>query len=328
MAIQFRWPAIAAALLALAGLTAPMQPARAAYPDRVIKIIVPFPPGGGADFVSRLIGDRLSKALGQAVVIDNRAGASGNTGIQAAAKSENDGYNLLITSSVFVGNPAVSVQKFYDPYKDFEPIMNFGGSPNLIAAYPKTGFKNLEDMIAYAKANPGKINYSTPGTGSLSQLGMELLALQAGIKLVHVPFRGGGPAVQAAVAGTTELTVLNIASLISLVKSGQLVGLAQTGPKRWPDLANVKTLDESGVHGANYDTYYSMFAPAGTPKPIVDRLVKELTTIMQDKEVRTKLMTGGVDPDSGGGPDQLRARIAKEVPMWEEVVKKIGFKPY
>jgi tripartite-type tricarboxylate transporter receptor subunit TctC len=311
---------LAAAPFVLSGLSS----ARAEYPDHVIKIIVPFAAGGPTDTVSRLVAAKLAAPLGQSVIVENRPGAGANIGITAVAKAAPDGYTFLITSNVFTGNPAVYKRHFYDPVKDFVPMIDFGGSPNAIAAYPGTGFKTLDDMIAYAKANPTKLNYAIPGVGSLSQLGQELMNLKAGIKLVSVPFNGGNPAVMAAVAGTTQLVVANVASAISLLREGQLVALAQTGDKRWPDLANVKTLDEYGIHGANYGTYYSMLAPAGTPKPVVDRVVKAVLAILQEPEVKERLLKAGIDVTEGGGPDHLRDHIAKELPMWRDVAKQTG----
>ncbi len=314
------------AALASAGLLVGADSARAEWPERTVKILVNFPPGGGADNTARTIQPLLQQALGQPVIIENRGGAAGNIGISAAAKAEPDGYSILLTSSVFTSNPATAKQNFYDPIKDFEPIISFGGSPNLIAANPKLGINNLKDLLAYAKANPGKLNYSTPGVGTPSQLGIELLSLQTGAKFQHVPYSGGNPAVQAAVAGDVQLTVVNIASLISLVRGGQLVGVVQTGPKRWHELPDVGTQQEAGVTGADYDVYYSILVPAGTPKPAVARLSKELSAIAKRDDVREKLLKIGVDVSTGGDAEHLRAKIAKEVQMWKDVVQKADIK--
>jgi len=319
-----------AALAMLAGpaacvLLAPAS-ARAEYPERPIRVIIPFAAGGGADTTARIIQNPLQQALGQPIVIENRPGAAGNVGIGAAAKAAHDGYTLLLTSSVFTSNPATAKQKLYDPIKDFEPIVSFGGSPNVIAANPKLGIKTLPELIAFAKANPGKLNYSTPGVGTPSQLGIELLTLQTGAKFQHVPYGGGSPAVQAAVAGHVELTVVNIASVISLIRSGQLVAVTQTGPVRWHELPDVATQQESGVNGADYDVYYSLMAPSGVPKPIVERLRKALDEIVARKEVQEQLLKAGVDARTGSNAEALRARIAREVAMWKDVVQKAGIK--
>jgi tripartite-type tricarboxylate transporter receptor subunit TctC len=314
------------AAVACVGLAASVSAMSADYPNRVIRLLVPLAPGGPADTIARLISIPLAQSLGQAVIVENRPGAAGNIGMAMAAKADPDGYTFLITSNMFVGNPAVSKQQFYDPVKDFEPMIDFGGSPNVIAAHPGLGFKSLAELITYAKANEGKLTYSTPGFGSLSQLGVELLSLDAGIKLLHVPYAGGSPAVQAAVAGVTQLTVVNVASIMSLIKEGRLVALVQTGSQRWPELPDVKTLSESGIRGADYDTYYSMLAPARTPKPILDRIVKEVTMILQEPEIRERLWQIGISVESGGGPDHLRERIAHDLPMWKGIVEKTGIR--
>jgi tripartite-type tricarboxylate transporter receptor subunit TctC len=317
---QMLLAASAAVPLTLAGLSS----ARADYPDRIVKLVVPFAAGGPTDSVARLMSVKLGAVLGQSVIVENRPGAGANIGITAVAKSPPDGYTFLLTSNVFTGNPAVYSRHFYDPVKDFVPMIDFGGSPNVIAANPATGFKTFDDMVAYAKANPGKLNYAIPGVGSLSQLGQELANMKAGIKLVAVPFNGGNPAALAAVQGTTQLVVANVASAISLLRDGKLVPLAQTGDKRWGDLPDTKTLNEYGIHGANYGTYFSLMAPAGTPQPIVDRVVKETLTILKEPEVKARLLKAGIDVDDGGGPDHLRAHIAKELPMWADVAKQTG----
>ncbi|HET9903735.1 MAG TPA: tripartite tricarboxylate transporter substrate binding protein [Xanthobacteraceae bacterium] len=317
---------LVAGLVAAQVALVPFPPARADYPDRVIRLVVPFAAGGPTDVVARLVSAKLGAKLGQSVIVENRPGAGANIGITAVAKAAPDGYTFLLTSNVFTGNPAVYTRRFYDPVADFVPMIDFGGSPNVIAAHPGTGFKTFDDLVAYAKANPGKLNYAIPGVGSLSQLGQELANLKAGIKLVAVPFNGGNPAVMAAVQGTTQLVVANVASAISLLREGQLVPLAQTGHKRWPDLPNVKTLDEYGIHGANYGTYYSMLAPAGTPQPIVDRVAKEVLAILEEPEVRERLFKAGIDVKEGGGPDRLRAHIAQELPMWMDVAKQTGIR--
>ncbi len=317
--------AAAGAMFAAALLGGP-QVAMAQYPERPIRVIIPFGPGGGADTTARIIQGPLQQALGQPIVIENRPGAAGNVGIGAAAKAAPDGYTLLLTSSVFTSNPATAKQQLYDPIKDFEPLVSFGGSPNVIAANPKLDIKTLPALIAYGKANPGKLNYSTPGVGTPSQLGIELLGLQTGAKFQHVPFGGGAPAVQAAVAGHVELTVVNIASVISLIRAGQLVAVTQTGPVRWHELPDVATQQEGGVKGADYDVYYSLMAPAAVPKPIIDRLRKQLDAIVARQDIRDLLLKAGVDARTGGDAEALRARIAREVAMWKDVVQKAGIK--
>lgn len=303
-----------------------VSPARAEYPDRLIKLVVPFAPGGPTDAVARLVSARLGEKLGQPVIVENRPGADANIGISYVAKAAPDGYTFLFTTNVFTGNPAVYTRQFFDPINDFVPMVDFGGSPNVIAANPGTGFKTLDDLIRFAKENPGKLNYAIPGVGSLSQLGQEMMDSKVGIKLIPVPYNGGNPAALAAVTGTAHLVIANVASIMQLLRTGKLVPLAQTGPKRWPDLPNVKTLEEYGIHGSTYVTYFSMLAPAGTPKPIVDLVSNDILELLKDPDVKQHLFQAGIDTDDGGGQDHLRERIAQELPMWANVARQTGLR--
>ncbi|HKA80430.1 MAG TPA: tripartite tricarboxylate transporter substrate binding protein, partial [Xanthobacteraceae bacterium] len=297
----------------------------AAYPDRPVKIVVPFAPGGTSDIVARLLAAALSQSLGQSVFVENRAGANGNIGIAAAAKADPDGYTLLVASSVIVVNPTLSKQATYDPARDFSPIADLGSSPNVIVTRPDTGIRDVADLIARARANPDQLNFSSPGLGSISQLGAELLKLRADIRMVHVPFTGAGPAAQAVLAGTTQLAAVNIGTVIQLIKAGSLKALVQTGKVRWFDLPDVPTLAEAGVPNAASETFQALLAPAGTPKEIVDRLAKETTEILQRPDVREKLRSSGFNP-VGSGPEALQARVAEEVAMWREVIARTGLK--
>jgi tripartite-type tricarboxylate transporter receptor subunit TctC len=309
----------------LAGLALFATPALAVYPDRPVKIVVPFAPGGTSDIVARVLAASLSQSLGQSAFVENRAGANGNIGILAVAKAEPDGYTLLVASSVIVVNPTLSKQATYDPAKDFAAIADLGSSPNVIVTRPDTGIKHVADLIARAKANPDQLNFSSPGVGSISQLGAELLKLRAGIRMVHVPFTGAGPATQAVLAGTTQLAAVNIGTVISLIKAGTLTALVQTGKQRWFDLPDVPTLAEAGVPNAASETFQALLAPAGTPHEIVDRLAKETIAILGQADIRDKLRSSGFNP-TGAGPDALQARVAEEVAMWKEVIAKTGLK--
>lgn len=311
------------AAAAFAGLLA--SKAQAAYADRPVKIVVPFAPGGTSDIVARLLAVALSQSLGQSVFVENRAGANGNIGIAAVAKSDPDGYTLLVASSVIVVNPELSKQAAYDPVKDFAAIADLGSSPNAIVARPDSGIKDVADLIARAKANPDQLNFSSPGVGSISQLGAELLKLRAGIRMVHVPYTGAGPAVQAVLGGTTQLAASNIGTVMPHIKAGTLKALVQTGKERWFDLPDVPTLAEAGVPNAASETFQALFAPAGTPKEIVDRLATEVIAILKAPDVREKLRNTGFEP-AGVGPDALHARIAEEVAMWREVITRTGLK--
>ena len=299
--------------------------ALATYPDRPIRIVVPFAPGGTSDILARLLAAALTQSLGQSVFVENRAGANGNIGITAVSKADPDGYTLMVASSVIVVNPALSRQATYDPVKDFAAIADLGSSPNAIVTRPDTGIKDVADLIARAKANPDALDFSSPGVGSISQLGAELLKLRAGIRLLHVPYTGAGPAVQAVLGGTTKLSASNIGTVMPHIKAGTLKALVQTGKERWFDLPDVPTLAEAGVPNAASETFQALLAPAGTPKEIVDRLAKEVIAILQAPDVRDKLRNTGFGP-AGTGPDALHARIAEEVAMWKEVIARTGLK--
>jgi tripartite-type tricarboxylate transporter receptor subunit TctC len=312
--------------LAAATLTALFgNAALAAYPDHPIKIIVPFVPGGANDLTARIIGVPLSQVLGQPVVIENRGGANGNIGIAAAAHAEPDGYTLLVSSNVFEVNPSLTKQPAYDPIKDFAPISDLVAAPNVIAARPDTGLKTFADLLTRARAHPDEFNFATPGTGSISHLGAELLQIRANFRMVHVPFPGAGPAIQAAVAGTVQLAGVTVSTAIPQYKAGAVTILVQTGKKRWHDLPNVPTLAEAGVADADSETLQSLYAPAGTPKPILDRLAKETVEILKRPEVRDQIMKMNLRI-MGEGPDAQRARLAKDFATWREVITKAGIK--
>jgi tripartite-type tricarboxylate transporter receptor subunit TctC len=314
----------AATALAMVAGAAICSPAHAAWPDRPITIIVHFAPGGANDLLGRLIANELAPAIGQSVVVENRPGANGNIGLTAAARAAPDGYTLVVASGVVLINPSIG-NVAYDPIKDFAPIAFLGSSPNVLLTRPESGINTLGDLIAKAKANPGKINFSSPGVGSVSQLAVELLKLRAHVNLVHVPYSGAAPAAQAAAGGTVDIASVAVAGMMGLVHGGTLKAIAQTGAGPWAELPGVPTMAEAGVSDAVVETTQMLLAPAGTPQPIIDRLAKEVMAIMRKPEVRDKMMKASfeVRPE---GPEALAARIAREVPMWKDVVDKAGIK--
>lgn len=317
-------PFALALLGALAVLTGRSTPAAAAWPDRPITIIVHFAPGGSNDLLGRFLAQELAPALGQGVVVENRPGANGNIGLTAAARAEPDGYTLVVASGVVLINPSVS-KVAYDPIADFAPIAYLGASPNMIITRPATGITSLADLIAKAKARPGTINFSSPGVGSVSQLAVELLKLRTGIDLVHVPFSGAAPAMQAVIAGTTEIGSVNVAGLISHIQAGTVKALVQTGKEPWPDLPDVPTMEQAGVQNAEVETTQMFLAPAGTPQEIIERLAAETEKILAKPEVREKMLKASFAVKYEG-PQALRARIAREVPMWKDIVERAGIK--
>jgi tripartite-type tricarboxylate transporter receptor subunit TctC len=314
-----------AALAALAAATLAPAPARAAWPDHQITIIVCFPAGGGTDTAMRMFNTQLGRALGQPVIIENRAGAGGNIGISVAARAKPDGYTLLGCSSAFVVNPSLYANATYDPFKDFQPVMVIGAAPNVIVVPKDSPIKTFQEFVDKAKANPGKLNYTSSGVGTTPYLGLELIKLRLGLKVVHIPYAGAGPATQAALAGQVDLYTANLGSLGALISAGSFRAIAQTGATRWPELPDVPTLAELGIKNAEADTFQGLLAPAGVPKPIIDRLVQELSKILADPEIKAKYMKSGLGV-LADGPDKFKARIAREVPMYKDVIDKAGLK--
>jgi tripartite-type tricarboxylate transporter receptor subunit TctC len=306
-------------VLALAGLG---DKARAAWPERTITIIVPFPAGGPSDLLGRLLVAKLAPKLGQNVIVENRVGAVGNIGISVGARAAPDGYTLVVVTGVVLVNPSVS-KVSYDPLNDFAPIAYLGAAPNVIITRPASGITSIADLISKAKANPGKLNYASPGVGSISQLAVELLKLRGNIDIAHIPFNGAAPALQAALAGTTDIASVSIAGLIGFIRSGELKGLAQTGNERWFDLPDVPTMGEAGVPNAVVETSQMFLAPAGTPAPIIRRLAEETQVILQKPDIKAKMLNAGFMVKYEG-PEDLHSRMVREIPMWKEIVERAG----
>jgi tripartite-type tricarboxylate transporter receptor subunit TctC len=305
---------------ALAGTGARAQ---GTWPERSITIVVSFAPGGSSDISARLVAPSLSEALGRPVVVENRGGAGGNIGIGYVARAQPDGYTLLATSSAFVVNPGLYKRAPYDPFADFLPISTLGASPNVIAVRPDSQFKTLPELIAFARANPDRLNYASPGSGTTPHLAGEVLKLRAGIRMQHVPFIGAGPAAQAAVAGTTDLIVAHQGSVESQLRSGLLRPLAHTGEGRQPDWPDLPSLGELGIRDAVSETFLALFAPAGVPEPVMGRISTAVVEILGRPDIRERFRQAGM-PVVGGGPSELRARVAREVPLWRQVVQQAG----
>ncbi|HEY2530446.1 MAG TPA: tripartite tricarboxylate transporter substrate binding protein [Xanthobacteraceae bacterium] len=297
--------------------------ARAEYPDHPVTIVSCFPAGGGTDIAMRLINTELGEALGKPVIIENRAGAGGSLGTAFVARAPADGYTLLGCSSAFVVNPSLYANVAYDPFKDFVPVMVIGAAPNLFVVPKQSKINTMHDFIAEAQANPGKLNWTSPGAGTTPQLAGELLKSGAGIDIVHIPFTGAGPAMTAVLGGQVDMYAGNYGSMGSLL--GSVRPLAVTADKRWPDLPDTPTLVELGINSPSTDTFQALLAPAGTPQQIVDRLVKELAIILARPDIREKFAKIGL-PVVAEGPDVFRARIAREVPMYKAIIDKGGLK--
>ena len=284
-----------------------------AYPTRPIRVIVPFAAGGPSDIIARIMAEALYAPLGQSLVIENRAGGGANIGIGMAARAEPDGYTLLITTSAIVINPSLYKNIPFDPMTSFAPICDLAISSQMLSVMPDFA-TSLADFIAKAKAQPGKLNYSSPGVGTQAQLTVELLKLRAGIDITHVPFSGGPPAVQALMTGTVQFVTNAVPTSEALARQGTIRALAVSGEKRWPSLPDVPTLVESGYPGFVTDTFAGMFAPAGTPKEIVDRLAKASHEVLTKPDVidkaRARRFRGDRRrPRSAGRPRAARGRL-------------------
>jgi len=321
----FRNTGLVATLLAIAAFAISLDTARAEYPDHQVTVIVCFPPGGGTDIQVRMINTQLGEALGKPVIIENRGGAGGSIGIAAVARAPADGYTLLACSSSFVVDPSLYANVAYDAFNDFAPIMVIGASPNVFTVPAQSKIQSMGEFIANAKANPGKLNWTSPGVGTTPQLSGELLKTKTGIDMLHIPYAGAGPAMTAVLGGQVDMYVANYGSITSLLNSGKVRPIAVTSKERWPDLPNVPSLDELGIKNAESDNWAGILAPAGTPQPIIDRLAKELTAILSQPEIREKYAKLGL-PVVAEGPDAFRARIAREVPLYKEVIEQAGLK--
>lgn len=299
--------------------------AEAAWPERTIRIIVPSQAGGPTDEVARLLANEMGPLLGATFIVENRAGAASNIGITAAARAEPDGYTFLLTATSITVNPAISDKVNYDPVKDFAPISLTTTSPVVFAIDPKLGAKTLAEFVEFAKRDPSKVNFSSPGVGSVPHLAGELLKQRAGMQMAHVPFAGNAPAVQAVLTGSVQLNAGSLQPSQSLIESGQLVGVAVTGPSRWRGLPNVPTMLELGYKDFVLESSFSFFAPARTPQDIVDRVAKAAEAVLKRPEVVARLNNSGLEVPAAG-PEMLRARVAAEVPFWRELAIKAGIK--
>jgi tripartite-type tricarboxylate transporter receptor subunit TctC len=319
------WLAWSAAALVLSAATfcTGTASAQSKYPDRSIKIVVPFAAGGATDIIARAISQPLSEVLGQSVVIENRPGAGSNLGANAVAKAEPDGYTLLLASSGIIASPALYKNLSYDVMKDLVPVAELVTTTNVFISNPKTGINTVADMLARAKANPEKAFYAHPGVGTTPQLAMELLKLRTGVKLDSVAYGGAAPASQAILAGTIDIGSMALANIHGQVKGGAFKGIAVTGATRWHDLPDIPTVQEAGYKDFDFETIFILMAPSKTPQDIVERLSREVIAILKRPDIGQRVKAAGYDV-LARGPDALKARIVKEVPLYKEIVVKAG----
>ena len=315
---------VAALLAACTGVLYTVPVAAQTYPTKPVRLIVPFPPGGSNDIIGRLIAEELGQRLGKQVVVDNRGGAGGVLGTEIAANSDPDGHTLLIISVAYAFNPALYKLRF-DPEKSFAPISMIGTGPNALTVNPKLAANSVKELIALAKAKPGQLNYASAGVGTFQHLGSELFRIMAGVNIVHIPFKGGGPAMADVIAGNTQICLGSLIQVIPHIDSKRLKLLGIGGAKRAQVYPNVPTIAEAGVPGYDASNWWGMLAPAKTPPAIVKRLQTEVSAIVARPDIQKKLEGQGAETVSLAGADFGRF-IKTEMTKWTKVVKEAGIK--
>jgi tripartite-type tricarboxylate transporter receptor subunit TctC len=317
---------VLAAVLCGLALCLPPSAARAAYPERAITLIVPFPAGGPTDIIARIVAGAMQRSLRQSVVVENRGGGGGNVGMGIVARAAPDGYTLLLTSTAIAVNAALYSSLPFDAIKDFAPICELVNAPNVLFVRTDSPITTLADLIARAKAAPGALNYASPGVGTTSHLAAEQLKLRAGIDMVHIPYRGGGPATLGVLDGTVHVGSVALAPVEPLIKEGKFRALAVTGARRWFSLPDVPTMIESGFPGFVSDTFNALFAPAAVPREIVALLSRESRAALQTPEAQAQARRAGYEIVAGT-PEGLAAKLAGEIAATKELVTRLGIKP-
>ena len=293
------------------------------YPVRPLRVIAPFPPGGGLDIMARLIAQWLTEAWKQQVVVDNRPGAGGSIGAGIAARAPADGYTLMLVSSAHTINASLYEKLSYDTLKDFDPVVLTTAAPHLLVVHPSFPASNVRELIAQAKSKPGQISYASGGVGSSTHLAAELFRSMAGIEVLHVPYKGTGPSLVDVLGGQVPVTFGTVPTVLSLVKAGKLRALGCTGEKRSLSAPDVPTIAEAGVPGYEAATWHGMLVPARTPAFIIARLNAQIVRMLGDPEMRKRILQEGLEP-LGSTPQQFAAHLAAEVPKWAKVIRSAG----
>ena len=309
------------ALLALAATTAVQAQS---FPNRAIRVVVPFPPGGGTDLIAREVTQKVAQSTGWTFVVENKPGAGGNLGVDAVAKSPADGYTIVLgqTSNLAI-NPTLYAKMPYDSVKDLAPILLVANAPLVMVTSANSVHKTLADVVQAAKAKPGVLNFASPGNGTVAHLTSELFQAAASVKMQHVPYKGAAQALTDVVSGNVELYMSSVPTLLGQIKQGKLRALAVTSAKRVDDLPQVPTINESGYSGFDAVTWFGFLAPAGTPKEVVSRLNAEFNAALKQPDLQKKLGDQGADP-AGGTADQFAALIKDDIVRWGKVVKQSG----
>ena len=318
--------ALGAAALAVATFAVSLAAqAQASYPDKPIRFVVPYPPGGGTDVVARIVQMRLQAALGQSVVIDNKGGAGGSLGTDIVAKAAPDGYTVLFTLSSHTINPAIFPKLPFDTLKDFEPVGLVASLPQILVANTAVPVRTVADVVAQAKAAPDKFSFASVGNGSPGHLAGEMMVIRTGAPMLHIPYRGGGPAITDVMGGQVPYLWVSIPAAAQHVKGGKLKALAVSTVKRSAAFPDVPTMQEAGVPDFEVDSWYAMLVPAKTPKAIIDKLNKALNTVLAEPAIRAQLLEQGAEA-VGGTPEALGKTIAVELPKWAKLAKDANIK--
>jgi tripartite-type tricarboxylate transporter receptor subunit TctC len=326
MKIHWSLKSVAGTLLLAIAFGAAAGAQAQAYPAKVIRLVLPFPPGGGTDLVGRMLAQKLSVPLGQQVVVENRAGAGGRIGAEVVAKSPPDGYALLLAgSSVLATGPALYARLPFEMPKDFAPISLVAYTAYAVIMHPLVPARTVKDLVALARARPGRLTYASSGQGSQAHLAGELFSIMAGVKMIHVPYKGSSPGTLSVLAGETDLMFSNILAALPSVKNGRLRALAVTTPERSAFLPGVPTVAESGLRGFEARQIYGVLAPAGTPRDIVTRLNQEIVKVMQTDDTRSRLSADGSEVKTST-PEELEKTIVSEIAKWKKVIRQAGIK--
>lgn len=295
------------------------------YPNRAIRLVGPFPPGGSNDLIARIVAGKLDESLGQRVVVDNRPGGNGVIGTQIVARAAPDGYTILWVPAVHAINAALQSNLPYDSIRDFSPVTNIASAPNVLVVHPSVPARSVRDLIRLAKTRPGELNYGSAGVGYPSHLAGEMLNSMAGVRIVHVPYRGAGPAMTDLIAGQIQLSYPSLPGVLPHLKSGRLRALAVTSAKRSSVVAELPTVGET-LPGYSIETWFGIFLPAGTPGEVVARLQTEIVRIIRLPDVRELLSAQGADV-IGSTPEEFAAYVKSEIEKWKRVIKAAGVRP-
>ncbi len=293
------------------------------YPERPIKLVVPYAPGGSADIAARLVADEWAKALGGTIVIENKGGAGGNIGVDAVAKAAGDGYTIGLQTVSLAINPSLFAKMPYDTQKDLAPIGMVASSQHVLVVNNQLPAKDLKGLLSMLKAQPGKYTYGSAGPGSTFHMAAELFKSVANVPIEHIPYRGGGPALMDTIAGQVNMSFPVLSAAQQQVQAGKLRAIGVTGPKRSPLMPDVPTIAEAGLPGYAFETWFMVFAPAGTPQLVITKLNAALNTALNAPALKARMVREGFDP-MPSTPEQARARLAKEMPLWAKLIKERG----